>query len=314
MREILERVLSHPELVARPPVLIDIGASGALHKAWRPIAEKSICVGFDADARDFSVRDAHAGGFKRLVLLNRVVAEKDAKSIEFFLTRSPHCSSSLQPDNPALAPWAFRDQFLIERRVTLPSIDLNSALESVGVSYVDWYKSDTQGTDLRIFKSLNERARSNVLVAEFEPGVIDAYVGEDKLHHVLSFMDSQPFWVSEMVIKGSQRMDEKDLSRLRRFFQRYLRWFLKRSPGWCEITYFNQFEGSSLGLREYLLGWVFATIRQEHGFAMHLANHGAEKFAEPMFAELFKSSRKAIVGNYSGFVKEVLRRIIGRNS
>ena len=54
-----------------------------------------------------------------------------------------------------------------------------SALSKAGVDYVDWYKSDSQGTDMSIFDSLPKNISNKILAAEFEPGIIDAYQGED---------------------------------------------------------------------------------------------------------------------------------------
>ncbi len=49
----INKILSRPEITGDPPVLLDIGASGEIHKNWKFIAKHSICVAFDADKRDF---------------------------------------------------------------------------------------------------------------------------------------------------------------------------------------------------------------------------------------------------------------------
>ena len=69
--------------------------------------------------------------------------------------------------------------------VELPALDIPSVLAELGLERVDWLKGDSQGTDLRLFRSLGDLA-SSVLVAEFEPGIIDAYEGEDKFADVLN--------------------------------------------------------------------------------------------------------------------------------
>ncbi|MDH5645413.1 MAG: hypothetical protein OEZ01_05370, partial [Candidatus Heimdallarchaeota archaeon] len=174
--------MSHSSLINRPPVLLDIGASGRLFSEWELIASYSICVAFDADTRDFSVIESENKGWKKLFSLNRLVTDKTADKMEFYLTSSPHCSSSLPPNNEAIKQWAFSRLFDVEKIVQLPAIDLQSALSQIGIDYIDWYKTDSQGTDLRIYDSLHEIVKDNILTAEFEPGIIDAYLGEDKLH------------------------------------------------------------------------------------------------------------------------------------
>ena len=49
---LLERILSEPELTAAPPVLVDVGAAGGMHRAWRTLAPHAIGIGFEPDTRE----------------------------------------------------------------------------------------------------------------------------------------------------------------------------------------------------------------------------------------------------------------------
>lgn len=291
MNSLIEKVFLHESLVSKPPVLIDIGASGFLPPQWAAIARHSICIAFDADDRDFKVEESENKTWKKLYSLNRLVAPQSSDGIDFYLTKSPYCSSSLEPDVAALDVWAFQDLFQIERTIKLPAVDLNTVLSQLGLDRIDWYKTDSQGTDLRIFKSLSEAMMNNILTADFEPGILDAYKGEDKLHAIMAFMEEKPFWVSDMVVKGTQRIYQHVVQNMDFFEQRGMRKYLKISPGWCEIAYMNKFESADFTVREYLLGWVFATIQSQHGFALHIAMHGEQLFKLPLFAELQAYSR-----------------------
>ena len=142
------------------------------------------------------------------------MAETVSDKKYFFLTQSPHCSSALSPDKDALDPWAFRDLFSVVDTIKLPAIDIDTALKEIGLSYIDGYKSDSQGTDLRIFRNIPEQIRNNILLAEFEPGIIDAMKGEDKLHMLMAYMDKEPFWITNMGIYGSWRISENNFSSL----------------------------------------------------------------------------------------------------
>lgn len=298
MKALLSCIFQHVSLRDDPPILVDVGASGELPSQWKAIAPYAVCVAFDADTRDFEVSESATRGYRKLCTLNRLLAAKPAEEVDFFLTRSPHCSSSLRPNNAALEPWAFRSLFEVERVVTLPAADLQGALGAIGIEHVDWYKTDSQGTDLRIFGALPAALISRVLVAEFEPGIIDAYVGEDKLHTLMAYMDQRPFWVTDMKIKGSQRIAQDDLAQLGALRRRDISLFLKTAPGWCEIAYINTFTGSGMGLREHLLGWVFSSIKGEHGFALHLAQRGRREFGDPLFDRLAAASRKSLSPSY----------------
>jgi hypothetical protein len=310
MKNVFQKVLQHEVISQKPPVLIDVGASGALPRQWRWIAPFSICVAFDADTRDFSVDESTDKGYRKLYSLNRLVGATSSNEVDFYLTRSPYCSSSLYPDNSALEPWAFHKLFDLEKTVKMPAVDLSSALEGCGVDYVDWYKTDSQGTDLRIFDALPQTVITHAIVAEFEPGIIDAYIGEDKLHQVMSYMEKQPFWVSNMVIKGSQRIDQCDLSSLNILQRKFPDLFLKTAPGWCEIAYVNKFDVSDMGLREYLLGWVFSSIKGEHGFALHLAKNAAQKFYDPLLDELIVTSKSALSGGYLILLRKLMENTV----
>jgi hypothetical protein len=308
MKNIVEKVLKHKSIQDRPPVLIDIGASGGLPLQWKILAPHSICVAFDADTRDFIVTESADTVWKKRYSLNRLVAPQSQDAVNFYLTRHPHCSSSLQPDNAALSPWAFSPLFEMDRVVQLPSVDLPSVLDQLGLDYIDWYKTDSQGTDLRIFNSLPQHVLSGILAAEFEPGIIDAYLGEDKLHQLMAYMDKKQFWISDMVIKGSQRIHQSGLSQLNALQRKNIPYVLKTSPGWCEIFYFNKMEDEHFGIREALLSWLFSSIREQHGFAMHIAARGLEKSGEPLFAELQRFSHRQLSSGSFGLSKKMMKK------
>jgi len=49
---IIDKVLQRSEFNSEPPLLIDVGASGGLHPAWKALAKYSVCIAFDADSRE----------------------------------------------------------------------------------------------------------------------------------------------------------------------------------------------------------------------------------------------------------------------
>ena len=309
MASIIHDVMTHSSLLSSPPVLVDIGASGTIHKKWNPIAKYAICIAFDADSRDFEICESENKGWRKLYSMNRLVTSESAEEVDFYLTKSPHCSSSLAPDQKALEPWAFSPLFEVDHIVKLPSVDLQSALLKVDVDYIDGYKTDSQGTDLRIFNSLPKEIINKILLAEFEPGIIDAYQGEDKLHNLLAHMEKEPFWISNMEIKGSQRINHLDLKSLNYFQQRSIESFLKMAPGWCEISYLNKMEQSEMTLREYFLAWVFASLNAEHGFALFVAKKGYELFGDKLLLKLKNKSMKELSSGYFHLSFKLLKRI-----
>lgn len=310
MKNLINKVFSHQSLQENPPVLVDIGASGELHKTWKTIARHSICIAFDADTRDFEPKVTEDGPWKKLYSINRLVLDKPSDSSDFYLTKSPYCSSALHPDNVSLKPWAFSPLFEVENSITLPSISLNDAISEIGIKYIDWYKTDTQGTDLRIFDSLPDSIKNKIIAAEFEPGIIDAYKDEDKLNSLMIYMDNKPFWITDMHIKGSQRIDQEDFNSLNYLQRRAISSFLRTSPGWCGISYLNQLSDHSMTIREYLLAWVFSSIYGEHGFALSIAKRGSVLFSDEIFNQLIKKSKSKLSYGYPRLLINIFKRIL----
>ncbi|SFQ05402.1 methyltransferase, FkbM family [Pseudarcicella hirudinis] len=312
----IDKVLNQPEIQQEPPILIDIGASGKIHKSWKSIAKYSICIAFDADDRDFGHVKEESKNFKKLYIYNCIVSDKKTSESDFYLTKSPHCSSLLAPDPDSLQDWSFAPLFNVDRIAKIRTIDLPSVLKELNIQKVDWFKSDSQGIDLRLFKSLGDELTKNILVAEFEPGLMDAYKGEDKLHSILCHMENtKKFWLSDLVIKGSQRISENRLNNVFRSLplRKLFNAVGKTSPGWGEMTYINNFKDENLSKRDFLLGWVFSSIQQQNGFAYEIAENGYEIFQEDLFKEMSQYSKSKLKKEFISFsyiplaYKKVLR-------
>ena len=294
MKKILKKIFDQPILQTDPPVLIDIGASEELHSKWNEIAKYSFCIAFDADERDFQFVEKEKSKFRKLYIYNSIVTDSKVERTKFYLTKSPYCSSILKPNEEGLKPHIHSDLFKIEKIIELKAIHIQQALDELGIKKVDWFKTDSQGTDLRLFKSFNDQLREKVIVAEFEPGIIDAYEGEDKLYSVLEYMTKNNFWLSEFIVKGAPRLSSELWNSTFRggYFKKLIKESQIKSPGWGEMTFFNSFENESFNEREYLLGWVFATIEKQYSFAYTLATKGVDKFKNKIFDELKDSSLK----------------------
>jgi hypothetical protein len=308
----LKKILSRPEFKNSPITLLDIGASECIHKKWKVIAKYSVCIAFDADKRDFSFSVNTTKEYKKLIVYNTVVTEFPKKTTNFYLTKSPYCSSILKPDNSSLQEWAFAEKFIIEKTEQITSITLNEVLKEQKIDKIDWFKSDSQGTDLRLFKSLGKEKYKNILVAEMEPGIIDSYYEEDKMTKVLEFMSDNDFFLSEINIKGSQRIAQNILEQITksRTTQKLIQFSHKTSPGWAELTFLNS-KVTEMNLREHLLGWIFAILLKQHGFAVLIARKGQSKFEDEIFKEMERYALKKIKHNAFKlkFVPSIIEKI-----
>ena len=305
---VIEKILSHQDFELAPPVLIDIGASGELHAKWKEIARYSICIAFDADNREMGFTEKETDTFRKLIVFSKVVTDREENEIDFFLTKSPFCSSSLEPDIEKLKDWAFREHFNVEQKIRLKAIRLAAALQEAKIDRIDWLKTDTQGTDLRLFESLPDEIRNKVIMAEFEPGIIDAYEGEDKLHEVMNYMDQQGYFMSTLDVKSTIRINPAVLNKFSTFHKRAVNKCLIKSPGWAEVSYLNTLKSGTFERRTYLLTYLFACLEKQFGFAIEIAKDGYDKTKDSFFLELKESSINKIKSNNLGWPRVMIKK------
>jgi hypothetical protein len=286
---IIQQILGSDYFINRPPVLIDIGASGEINAKWKAIAPYALCIAFDADDREFKVTESQAAGYKKLITINRIVTANETPAADFYLTASPFCSSLLQPENDKLMPWSFHPLFTVEKKMQLPATTISQALQQAGVHYIDWFKADTQGTDLRLFTGLPENLRNQLLAAEFEPGIIDAYQGEDKLFMLMKEVQQAGFWLSSMEVKGTQRLNEKYLKQFGSFYGNRM---IRKSPCWAELTYLHN--PAFTDQRSLLLLYVFALLERQYGFALEICDIADQQCKDIIFAECRKAVFKQL--------------------
>lgn len=315
---IIDHIMQRPELVEQPPVLLDIGAAARLNPKWKSFSRYSVCIAFDADARQMGYIESRRGRYRKLYVYRAVVSDQAGPKKDFFLTASPQCSSLLEPDRESLSAWLCADMLKVDRVVSLDSTRLETVLNELGLQWVDWFKTDSQGTDLRLFNSLNLRRRQRTLATEFEPGIMACYIGEDKLHQVMAAMDDADFMMSQLAVHGPQRISPLLADRyFRPPWRLILGGLLRSAPGWAGVTYLNRLTRDGLfGPREHLLGWVFATVERQHGLALEIVQRGRDRFGDDIFDRLARHSVRRIKANWwraAPFVaRQILRSIIQR--
>lgn len=301
MSTAIDRMLTTLDL---HPVLVDVGASGEPPKIWAPLIRRSVYVGFDPDLRE--TRQLPGGSFYRGVVLNQAVTSKPQDgNVEFYLTRSPFCSSTLEPDSQSLSDYLFADLFTVEKRVSVKATRLDDVLDGLELPSIDWLKLDSQGTDLRLFNSLRAETRSRVLALDVEPGLIDAYQGEDLFIDAHRELIHSGFWLSNLSVQGAVRMRPAALEQMLAVEKGLTRDRVERSvrasPGWVEARYLRTLEWMAhhdLRQREYALLWVFALLDGQFAFAFDLALDwerilGRSDLSESMKAEALSRIKRS---------------------
>jgi hypothetical protein len=267
------------------PVLMDIGASGQTWPIWNGIARHSIYIGFDPDLRE--IREEHSSHFYRSVMVNEAVIAGDASEVEFYLTRSPYCSTMLPPNPPGTEHWLERDNFAVERRATVKATTINSVMKRLDLSRIDWIKLDSQGIDLRLINSIAPDVLTRVLAVDTEPGLQDTYLGEDLFVDVHRDLARQGFWLSRAVTGGFIRMRRPTLDAVSRITphidEPFIRSHVRTSPTYFEARYLRTLDwlaDHSMSQQEYLLLWIFALIDDQPGFALDIGAAVKQRFGE----------------------------------
>jgi hypothetical protein len=271
MRTIVTSLLSDLKIA---PVLMDIGASAHPPRIWNAIAPQSVYVGFDPDLRE--IHEERSGGFLRSVIVDEAVISTSTRAdATFYLTRWPFGSSTLEPDPGHVFNWLNSDQFDVERTASVRATTIDAALKRVQVTGVDWLKTDSQGTDLRLFNSIAPDVRARVLALDIEPGFIEVYKNEDLFVHVHDDLTRNGFWMAGVTIGGFIRMRRQTLEAARGMDpgldEAFIKKAVRTSPAYAEARYLRTLEWlaqNGFGEREYALLWTFAVMDQQLGFAL----------------------------------------------
>jgi hypothetical protein len=314
MYALIQKIAAQAEIADNPPVLMDIGASAGLNPIWKHIAHFCVCIAFDADDRDFTFTEKEQSDFRRLIVYNSIATDGAHRSKQdFYLTKSPYCSSTLMPDTEGLKHFAFADLFTVEQKIQLNAVQPCEILKETNLSQVDWFKSDTQGTDLRLFKNLPLAMQQRAIVVQMEPGIIDAYLGEDKMVDCVQYMRTLPFITTEMTVKGSIHLAAADFNALFPTLrkQKIARHVLKNTAGWTELTFANRFDAAQdFGLREYLLGWLFNALQGQYATAYTIAQLGHEHLDNALLLTLKNHAAQKLKADIYGIktVKAALQK------
>jgi hypothetical protein len=295
---LIDRILQEPEFRARPPVFVDVGAAGGMHPAWRKLARFAVGIGFEPDAREAPEVGPETSRFARWIFCTGLAvpaATPDGRQ-EFFLTQSPQCSSTLRPRAGALDAWVMADFFAVTEVRSVEAVTLPAALAAHGIDRIDWLKCDTQGLDLALYQSLPPWRR-RMLAVEFEPGIVDAYEGEERLPAVLEAMRGEPVWLAALGIghaargRASLLRDQLGVGALV-----WVRRLGPAAPAWANVRYLRDFssDADDLGRREWLLGWVITTVSGQPGEALAIATEGGRRWGGELFGEMAAASTRSL--------------------
>ena len=198
-------------------MLVEVGASGGTHQAWRALAPHAICIAVRSRSPRSRRRQSESGGYRKLHVFPAAAVADDRTEAELHLTRSPYCSSLLEPDPEVARGLGVRAAVRGGADRARPCMPLRRALEEAGVARVDWFKTDSQGTDLRLFQSLDPSippARAGGRVRA--PASSTPTAARTSCRRALDAMDREGFWLAALAIHGTARLPAEDAGAHRR--------------------------------------------------------------------------------------------------
>jgi hypothetical protein len=266
--------------------LVDVGASLEPFAPFQPLLRQATYVGFDPDRRE--VHDVAVGSGRLAIVDKAVVADPDEDKARFFLTRNPTCSSTLPPRPEAVRPYLHGARFDVVDTAEVAATTLERALQSVGVERVDWLKLDTQGTDLRLLRSLGAGLWAGLMAVDAEPGFDQYYEGEDTFGELHRQLVDRGFWLADLELTTAVRLRREVFDQSLRARSKLTRlgyeFTLKPSPIAAGPRYLRTVESlreATAPREDYLRLWACAWFSGNHPYALDVAaaceeTHGAD--------------------------------------
>ncbi len=276
-------------------VVVDIGSSGFFQSDLGELQSVSTMVGFDPDVRDVV---QPSSGFRRAILVPKAVGPVPAGNLKFFLTKNPLCSSLLPPDREALRSYEFQEMFEVEREVEVSATDLNSVIVDYDLKQIDWLKVDAQGADLKLLQGLTTTNLDSVTCVELEPGIINAYKGEDLFPVVQEWMQAQGFWLEYIFVQHYGRYSKATLASLPEAQVPHFQKFSHRSPTAVGVRYLRTLEylsDAQRPKRQLVVAAMVGLHLGQLGYALEVAQLIEQRFGDSEFRkDVYRMADKSI--------------------
>ncbi len=127
------------------------------------------------------------------IVIPMAIAEIDG-SAQFHINSTDQASSLLTMDDTSRRSWKGGEGLREESAITVPTIRLDTFMDLMRITWVDFLKVDTQGNDLAVVRSAGKRLREiRKITMEVDISPRRLYQGSPSKEEVLSFLQSAGF-------------------------------------------------------------------------------------------------------------------------
>jgi len=186
----LRSLVAEPSEVA-PRVWLDVGAH--LGEKTFAVAQQDPLVRVYAFEPNLRLAAQRMGLLPNFGVLPVAVAEHDG-SADFYLNQDDAASSLLPFKPEGLRRWIGSEQLEVVSRVKVPTIRLDTFLNSAGIARVDYLKVDAQGADLAVVRSAGARLRDIARISlEVQTTPVPLYEGSASKEEVVRYLEAAGF-------------------------------------------------------------------------------------------------------------------------
>ena len=175
-------------LYGNPIHIIDIGASGGLHRRWDNFSRFVYPILIEPNEEEYNRLVQKYPNGKVI----KVALGKDQGRSKLHLTRKRNCSSVLVPNFDLLNKFPKAERFQVDRIVEVECASLDEVLKSNDVKDIDAIKLDTQGTEFEILQGANA-ALDTTLLVETEVEFLPMYVDQVTFCDLCKYMNAKGF-------------------------------------------------------------------------------------------------------------------------
>ncbi len=190
-----------------PFFLIDGGALDGLKRPWDDLAGYLSLIGFEPQMSDKNsdacLRTVSSGD--NILFDPIALSDKVCESVPFYITNHNDNSSLLKPNTNVLKKFAMGKKFEIISQVFLNTDTIDNQLTKKKISFVDFIKIDTQGSELSILNGSENIINKSVFGVEVEINFIERYSGQNYFSDIDIFLRNLGFELYDLERRFAKR-------------------------------------------------------------------------------------------------------------